>query len=97
MPCLREFFFPSGPAPKQPDRHADHHDQKYDLDDQKEEAGRDPNQREEKYPHDFPQQESDDARGGYAENGFQNGQAPKEAITLRRCVVKSVTADVTER
>ena len=90
---LRWFLLAAGQATEQPDRDADQHAHEDDLGDQEEEACRDPNNGEEENQQDFPQQDSDYTRGGYAENGFQNGQAPVEAATLRQFSVKSVTTD----
>jgi len=88
---LRGFLLASGPSTEEPDREADCHAYKDDLGDQEEETRRDSNEREEENQQHFPQQDSDDTRGGYAENGLQNGQAPVEAGTLRQFMVKSVT------
>jgi len=90
---LREFLVASGESTEHPDRHADCHARKDDLGDQEEETCRDPNEREEKNQEDFPQQDSDYTRGGDAENGLQNGQAPVEAATLRQFGVKGVKSD----
>ena len=80
---LCECLLASGQSTKYPDREADYQAPKDDLDDQEEEACRDPDEGEEDDQQDFPQQDSDDTRGGYAENGFQNNQAPVEAASLR--------------
>jgi hypothetical protein len=87
---LREGLLASGHSTEQPDRDADHHAPKDDLRDQEEDTCCDPHQREEQDQQDFPQQDRDHTRGGEAENGLQNGQAPLEAATLRRLVGKSV-------
>jgi hypothetical protein len=91
---LRELLLASGQSTEKPDRDADQHTDKDDLGDQEEEACCDPNEREEENKQHFPQQDSDHTRGGYAENGLQNGQAPVEAATLRQFIAKSVTTDV---
>jgi hypothetical protein len=88
---LRGFFLAPGQSAEDPDRDAEHHDHKDDLGDQKEEACGDPDEREEEDQQDFPQQDGDHTRGGYAENRLQNGQAPLEAATLRHFLAKSVT------
>jgi hypothetical protein len=67
---LREFLLASGPSTDQPDRDAEHYAQKDDLDDQEEESCRDSNEWEEENQEDFPQQDSNQTRGGYAENGL---------------------------
>jgi hypothetical protein len=89
---LREFLLASGQPTQCPDRDAEYHDPKDDLDDQEEEPCRDPNEGEEGKQQDFPQQDGDYTRGGYAENGLQNNQAPVEARTLRQFIVKSVSS-----
>jgi len=88
---LREFVLASGQPTDQPDRDADGQAHENDLDDEEEQARRDPDDREEENQQDFPQQDGDHTRGGYAENGFQNNQAPVEVVTLRQCSVKSVS------
>lgn len=87
---LRELLLTSGQSPEYPDRDADHHAHEDDLGDQEEEACRDTNEREEENQQDLPQQDSDHTRGGDAENGLQDGQAPLEEATLRQFTVKGV-------
>jgi len=60
--------------------------------DQEEEAYRDTNEREKENHQNFPQQDSDHTRGGDAENGLQDSQAPLEAPTLRPFIVRGVKA-----
>ena len=67
---LREFLLSSGQSTEYPDRNADHHAPKDDLDDQDEEARGNPNEREEENQQHFPQQDGNHPRGGYAENGL---------------------------
>jgi len=75
---LHRRFFPSGPTAEQPDRDADHDANQGDLDDQEQEPGRDPDEREEEYQQDLPQQDCDETRCGNAENRLHSGQAPLE-------------------
>ena len=80
---LRRLPLGSGQSTEEPDRDADHHADKDDLGEEEEEADRDTNEREEENHQNFPQQDSDHTRGGDAENGLQDRQAPLEAPTLR--------------
>jgi len=80
---LRELLLAPGQSADQPDRDADCQGHKHDLGDEEDDAGRDPDDRQEEKQQDFPQQDSDQTRGGDAENGLQNNQAPMEAATLR--------------
>jgi hypothetical protein len=91
--ALRRLFLGSGQSTEQPDRDADHHNDKDDFDDQEDEAYRDANEREEENHQNLPQQDSDHARGGDAENGLQDSQAPLEAPTLREFNGRGVNGD----
>lgn len=90
---LGRLLLRSGQATEQPERDADHHDDKDELGDQEDEADRDTDEREQEHHQNLPQQDSDHTRGGDAENGLQNGQAPLGAPTLRQFSVRGVTAD----
>ena len=71
MLLLRGFLLAPGQPAEQPDGDADRYAHKNDPGDQEHQADRDPDQREKQHEQGFPDQESDDPRGGNAEDGFQ--------------------------
>lgn len=90
---LRRLLFGPGQPTEQPDRDADHHDEKDGLGDQEEDACRDPKEREKDNRQNLPQEESDHTGGGDAENGLQDSPAPLEAPTLRQFIAGGVNPD----